>query len=282
MRDSRSRMHGKTMPYSDIRLAKRLERAEGRACIEFVEARRRLFPESGAEWIECGGAYAAFDGANSPITQTFGLGLFEELSPAILDEIERFFMDRGAPVVHEVSPVAGVAALDLLCARNYRPVEISNVLYQAIEKPAHKPSGPIRVRVVQPGELQLWTDISSRGWTSDHPELLEFFQQFGRLSSTRQSSVYFLADFEGKPGAAAVLCPHEGTALLGGAATIPELRHRGLQSALLRGRLCYAHEHGCDLASMVAEVGSESQRNAERNGFQIAYTRIKWQLSGVP
>jgi hypothetical protein len=29
---------------------------------------------------------------------------------------------------------------------------------------------------------------------------------------------------------------------------------------------------------MVAEVGSQSQRNAERKGFRIAYTRTKWRL----
>ena len=41
----------------------------------------------------------------------------------------------------------------------------------------------------------------------------------------------------------------------------------------------YAFDRGCDLAMMVAEVGSESQRNAERKGFRIAYTRTKWKLS---
>ena len=34
----------------------------------------RLHPESGATWIECAGAYAVFDGVNSPVTQSFGLG----------------------------------------------------------------------------------------------------------------------------------------------------------------------------------------------------------------
>jgi hypothetical protein len=40
----------------------------------------------------------------------------------------------------------------------------------------------------------------------------------------------------------------------------------------------YAFEHRCDLAMMVALPGSDSQRNAERRGFQVAYTRTKWQL----
>ena len=42
----------------------------------------------------------------------------------------------------------------------------------------------------------------------------------------------------------------------------------------------YAHQQGCDLAMMVAEAGSESQRNAERQGFRVAYTRMKWKLMG--
>jgi hypothetical protein len=29
---------------------------------------------------------------------------------------------------------------------------------------------------------------------------------------------------------------------------------------------------------IVAEPGSESQRNAERRGFRVAYTRLKWKL----
>ena len=82
---------------SDLALSRRLERAEGYACVQSAEARRRLFPDCGAEWIECTGAYAVFDSPHSPVTQSFGLGLFEELTAASLDRIDRFFFDRGAP-----------------------------------------------------------------------------------------------------------------------------------------------------------------------------------------
>src|ERR1700691_4915803 len=107
------------MHFSDLALSKRLERAEGHACVQYAEARRRLFPDSGAEWIECAGAYAVFDGGESPVTQTFGLGIFEEVSAEALEAIEGFFIERGAQVDHEVCPLAGVAALELLCARGY-------------------------------------------------------------------------------------------------------------------------------------------------------------------
>ena len=229
--------------------------------------------------MECSGACAVFDGIGSPVTQTFGLGIFEELTAASLDVIERFFLDRGAQVDHEVSPLVGVAALSLLCSRQYRPIEISNVMYRPAEKPAAEGHGNIRVRVTGPEEAQLWTDTSAKGWTHEHPELLGFFLQATAISSAREQSPCFLAEFDGQPGAAGVLCMHDGVALFGGSATIPELRRRGLQAALLQERMRYAFDHGCDLAMMVAEAGSDSQRNAERMGFKIAYTRLKWRLS---
>lgn len=80
----------------------------------------------------------------------------------------------------------------------------------------------------------------------------------------------------GELAAAAALSLHDGVALFAGAATVPEHRRRGLQAALLAERMHYALEQGYDLAMMVAEAGSSSQHNAERQGFRIAYTRLKW------
>jgi hypothetical protein len=266
------------MLFSDLALARRLERAEGYACQQYAAAHRRVFPDSHTEWLEYAGAYAVFDGIESPITQTFGLGLFEELTAASLDVIEKFFHDRSAPANHEVSPFAGVEALKLLCSRHYKPIETSSVMYKQIANPPAAISDAISVRVIGPEEAQLWSDTSAAGWAHEHPELLEFLKQAGVLCTARHNSPCFLAELNAQPGAAGALCLHEGVALFVGAATIPELRRQGLQGALLVERMRYAFEQGCDLAMMVAEVGGSSQRNAERQGFRIAYTRTKWQL----
>ena len=267
------------MLFANLALARRLERAEGYACLQFAEAQHRVFPDSGAEWMECAGAYAVFNGIDSPVSQTFGLGIFEDVTAASLDLIERFFFDRGSHVDHEVSPLAGVAALNLLCERRYRPLEISNVLYRSVEQSLPLDCPNISVRVTGPEEAQLWAGINARGWVQDHPELLESLLNFSALFSARDQSPCFLAEFNGQPGAAGVLSIHDRVALFGGASTIPELRRRGLQSALLQERMRYAFDHGCDLLMMVTEAGSNSQRNAERKGFRIAYTRTKWRLS---
>jgi len=229
--------------------------------------------------MESAGAQVVFNGVDSPVTQTFGLGLFEDLTDAALDTIERFFLDRGAHVDHKVSPLAGVAALRLLCARRYRPIEISSVMVRSVEQPASESPANIKVRAAAAEEAQLWAEISAKGWAHDHPELEAFIKKVAAIAFEREHGPCFLAELDGQTGAAGALWIRDGIALFSGAATVPEMRRRGLQSALLQERMRYAFDRGCDLAMMVAEAGSESQRNAERKGFRVAYTRIKWRLS---
>ncbi len=96
------------------------------------------------------------------------------------------------------------------------------------------------------------------------------------MSANKTSGHSFLAELDGTPIAAGGLTIHGGVALLAGASTVPEGRRQGAQNALLAARLRFAEEKGCDVAMMCALPGSASQRNAERQGFRIAYTRIKW------
>ena len=266
------------MTFSDLALSRRLERAEGHACAQYAGARRRLFPDCGSEWMECSGAFVVYDGGDSPVTQSFGLGLAEPLSAAVLDRVERFFLERGAPVQLEISPFVGAAAMELLCNRRYRPIEISSVLYRSLEPARSQLPANVRVRAISHQEAGLWNEVSTQGWVHDYPEFQEFFAQNAAVITAREHSHCFLAEIDGKPGAAGALCLHEGVALLAGAATVPELRRRGLQAALLEERMHFAFDRGCDLAMMVATAGSNSQRNAERQEFRIAYTRVKWRL----
>src|SRR5262245_58187264 len=108
------------MPFSDLSLSRRLELTEACSNVDFVEARAKLFPESRAEWINVAGAYAMFDGVKSPLTQTFGLGIFNPVTPSDLEKLEEFFRLRKAPVNHEVSPLADPDLLTLLNERGYQ------------------------------------------------------------------------------------------------------------------------------------------------------------------
>jgi hypothetical protein len=267
-----------TMILADLNLARRLERAEGYACAMSVEARARFAPGAAASWIEVDGAYAMYDAPGSPINQTFGLGLFEDTTAGGMNRIEAFFRERGEPVHHETSPVAGRGLLALLVDRGYRPIEYSSVMYRPLDSLGAQPRGAPVVRVIGPDEYDLWAGLMARAW-SDSSELGDVIYELCRVGAEAAGKKIFLAELDGIPVAGGALCLHGGVGLLAGAATVPEARRRGAQAALLDARLRYAAESGCDVAMMTAEhPGGGSQRNAERSGFRIAYTRVKYAL----
>jgi GNAT superfamily N-acetyltransferase len=266
-------------PLVDRALSQRLERAEGMANRRMIEARARLAPQTGAAWLESAGAYAMFDGAESPLTQTFCLGMFAVPTPESLDAIEGFYRARGVAVNQEVSPIADPSVFPLLVARGYHPIEFTSVMFRPIDieiaAPADNPD--IEVTRVIGDDDGRWAKTAAAGW-SEFVGLGDFLLDIGRVQAAADDAHRFMAILEGEPIAAGGLSLHGGVALLAGASTIPSARRRGAQQALLAARLRFAAAHGCDLAMMCALPGSGSQRNAERRGFRIAYTRTKWLL----
>jgi hypothetical protein len=252
-------------PFADVALARRLEQAEAVSNARFVEARGRLFPSSGACWIEVAGAYAMFDGVSSPATQTFALGMCQPATAGDLDRLERFFHERGAPAHHEVSPLADAATIALLAERGYHPFEFTSMLYQPIgaagdpQSLRHPPSAirNVSVREVAAGEADLYAKTAAEGWRE--AGYADFMLDIGRVSAHTDGLHLFVAELDGAAIAAGAMHLRDGIAHLAGASTVPEGRRLGAQLAL-----------------MGAAPGSGSQRNAERNGFRIAYTRLKW------
>jgi hypothetical protein len=270
------------MIYSDLTLSQKLERTEGRANADFVETRKQIFPESDATWIEVAGAYAMYDGIGSPLTQTFGLGIFENASGADLDKIESFFRERHSDVFHEVSPMTDPSLMFLLNGRGYKPVEMTSVMYREIDAASdssdeHKPG--LKARAIDESEADLWADTAASGWASEGEELADFIRQFGKIAARASGGHPFLAELDGRPIAAGGLQIYDDVCILAGAATVPDARRLGAQNELLKERLRYAAGVGCRFAMMCALPGSQSQKNAQKNGFNIAYTRTKWHLT---
>jgi len=267
---------------SDKELSRKLERTEARTNADFVETRARLEPESGAAWIDVAGVYAMFDGIESPLTQTFGLGLFNEITHAELDKLEAFFAEKNAPVFHEVSPMADASLIPLLNERGYQPIELTSVMYRTLGSDitgADSRNSSLSTRRINVDEIDLWARTSADGWRSEMEELAEFMFRFGQISTQCSGAYPFIAELEGSPISTGMLFVYDDVAMLAGASTVPEGRNRGAQSALLSARLRYARENGCSLAIMGASPGSQSQKNAQKNGFNIAYTRTKWCLA---
>jgi GNAT superfamily N-acetyltransferase len=182
-------------------------------------------------------------------------------------------------VFHEVCPLADQSAFALLSERGYKPLEFSNVLYRPIDPNLRLEASrneQVQVRLIDHREVDLWAQTAFEGW-KEFTEVADFLRDLGRVTA-RSRSLLFLAELESEAIAAGALSISDEVALLAGASTIPSARRQGAQLALLEQRLRYAATQGCTIAMMVTQPGSGSQRNAERHGFRIAYTRTKWQL----
>jgi GNAT superfamily N-acetyltransferase len=169
-----------------------------------------------------------------------------------------------------------MATIDLLITRGYRPVELTSVMYRPIDAaPGAPQSDAVRARLAAREEIELWASVAAEGW-SEFTEVAPLMRDLARVTARAERTQAFFAETEARPVATGAVAIYDGVALLAGASTIPTARNQGAQRALLQARLQHAASAGCDLAMMCAAPGSASQRNAERQGFRIAYTRIKW------
>jgi ribosomal protein S18 acetylase RimI-like enzyme len=88
-------------------------------------------------------------------------------------------------------------------------------------------------------------------------------------------AIRFFAEVDGGAVAcgAGLLIPEHGIVSLSGAGTLERYRRRGLQTALLQARMAEAARAGMEYAVIVTQGGTISQRNAQRLGFQVAYSK---------
>jgi GNAT superfamily N-acetyltransferase len=202
------------------------------------------------------------------------------VSDAELDALGEFFHSRKAPAAIELCPLVDMSLYEKFAARNYRLVEVSNVLLLDDLKAApiadKLPPG-VTVRIATPDESKLWTLTVAQGFAEHFPvtqAMLDLMEGF----YYRSTACCYLAFADGEIAGGAAVSADHGVCGLFGASTLPAYRRRGVQSALLAARLAWAREKGCDIAVSITQPGSISHRNIERSGFRVAYTRTKVSL----
>jgi GNAT superfamily N-acetyltransferase len=258
------------MIHAGLDLARRLEAFEALTGVACAEAHQRLNPGLGAAAMEVAGGFAIFVGAESPLTHAVGLGMRGEVGAGEMDRMETFYRARGAAVSLELCPLAGAWLVELLGARGYRVTEFNNVLVRPLAGP--EAQADPRVRLASADDEYLWTRTVGRGFL-EKDDLTAEEMDVGRAIWHMPGSRCYLAFGGGQAAAAGAMALHSGLAALFADSTLRGFRGAGLQSALIRERLRVAGEEGCDLAMAATLPGSISQRNYERNGFQVVYTR---------
>ena len=271
---------GRAPLFCDTAMAGRIERAEAQFIAQSSEAARRRTVTAGFV-IPIAGGVASFAGEGSPYNKVAGLGFAGLPDPAVLDDIERAFLMRGSPVQVELAHLADPALGALLTGRGYRLESFENVLGRDLSgglEPVLTPG--VEARRSGADEVEAWLDVVVEG--SVHPDTqgVPWHEEFSReaiIGAERDSAaagdVRYAALRDGVIVGGATMRMAEGVAQLTGAATAPAHRRRGVQTALLSARLADAAAAGCDVAVIITQPGSKSQQNAQRQGFDLLYTR---------
>jgi GNAT superfamily N-acetyltransferase len=266
--------------FCDTALAARIEAAEADLIARCSEAARRRSGRDGFATPIAGGV-ASFAGEGSPYNKVAGLGFGGVPDPAALDDIEQAFTAHGAPTQVELAHLADPEIGVLLSARGYQLESFENVLGRALTGELERVTPPgIEVRPSGEEEFAAWLDVVAEG--SVHPDTqgVPWHEEFPReviieaeLDSAEAGEVRYAALRDGVLAGGATMRQVDGIAQLTGAATVPEHRRRGIQTALLSARLADAAAAGCDVAVIIVQPGSKSQQNAQRQGFDLLYTR---------
>jgi len=222
------------MFFADLDLARRIEGVWGWLGVENARTLSRLYSQSGATTLAIGGGHAAFLGAGSHQTHV----LVHTLRSAEPDALAEMSL--------EAEPEAA---------------------------PQRSVSPEIRVTKVKPGEIGTWANFVLRCFFGgpEGPPAVLLEGAVAMVSIPAVSGWLVRGDDRVAGGGALVV--HDGLALICGDGTLPPLGSRRLQTTLLRVRLAEAQKEGCDLAVICTQPGSDSQRNAEREGFRVVYAR---------
>jgi GNAT superfamily N-acetyltransferase len=271
---------GRAPLFCDAALAGRIERVEVQLIAQSSEAARRRAGTAGFV-IPVAGGVASFAGQGSPYNKVAGLGFGGVPDPAALDGIEKAFAACGSPVQVELAHLADPAVGAVLAGRGYRLESFENVLGRALAGGSGRVMPPgVEVRPSGEEEFGTWLDVVAEG--SVHPDTqgVPWHEEFSReaiIGAERDSAaagdVRYAALRGGVIVGGATMRVSEGVAQLTGAATVPAHRRRGVQTALLSARLADAAAAGCDVAVITTQPGSKSQQNAQRQGFDLLYTR---------
>ena len=252
------------MTFADRALARRLEAAEA--------ANARGCAPTGALSMEIAGGCAIFAGAGSPLTQAVGIGLAGPVSPEELTQLESFFHSRGASVSIDLCPLADAGLLQTLGERGYRVAEFNNVLARRL--PGTEIVLTPRARPATADECDLWAHTVGCGFF-EQPEITTEEMNVGRAIFAMPGAHCYLATAgAGEPAGGGALAIHAGLATFFADSTTTPYRRQGLHRELISARLNEALAQGCDLATASTEAGSTSQRNYERAGFEVVYTRV--------
>ncbi|MBD7937220.1 GNAT family N-acetyltransferase [Cytobacillus sp. Sa5YUA1] len=194
----------------------------------------------------------------------------------LLDKIIDWYDEKHIPARFEIAPSHySRSLLKALHKRGFYQTDFHTTLYKQLPDTIKPVNHAIEIRTLRQDEFQTFADIYIQGFQMPS-FLLEDVAQNNAVLYPLPEWKFYLTLVNHEPAGIGVLFCNEKGANLAAAATLPAFRQKGGQSALIQQRMQHAQEIGCKWIAGQASYGSVSQRNMERAGMRVAYTKAIW------
>lgn len=267
------------MELSTQELKRLAELAEAHGTADFFRAAPAELTTEHGLYLEETSSFTAFVVKNTPSLRFYnnvmGLGVAALATEADLDHLLELYGEANLSFSLHLSPEAQPPELpQWLAARGLQHVGNSAKFYRGVETPSEI-STELRIELAKTERAADFTRIACYGRNEVVSTWLE-------ATIGRKNWWHYLAFTEENiPIAAGALYLDGPVGWLGWAATLPEYRRRGAQSALLNHRIREAVRLGChwlsvDTGEDTPEKPNSSYHNILKAGFQLAYLRPKY------
>jgi GNAT superfamily N-acetyltransferase len=186
-----------------------------------------------------------------------------------IDYCEHLYEQRDLPVLFRITPFVQPPDLEAaLVARGYEAFDTTLVQLMRLERPPALPA--VSDFVVTVPAADAFADAVALLQGSSPQQRDAYFE---RLKESPLHTRALLAHIDGRPVGVGTVMLEDGLAGVFSMATAPEMRARGVASALLASLLTWAWEHGATRAYL--QVDGENHRALavyRKFGFTTAYT----------
>jgi ribosomal protein S18 acetylase RimI-like enzyme len=186
-----------------------------------------------------------------------------------IDYCERLYEQRDLPVLFRITPFLQPPDLETaLAARGYDAFDTTLVQLMRLERPPETPDASDFV-VTAPAP-DAFADAVALLQGSSAQQRNAYFE---RLKESPLTTRALLAHVDGRPVGVGTVMLEDGLAGVFSMATAPDMRARGVASALLASLLTWAWEHGAAHAYLQVDASNHRALGVYRKfGFTTAYT----------
>ena len=211
------------------------------------------------------------------LNRVLGAGTIADLTPSLLDRIERHYASIGkATRIAVATGCVGASSLRVLERRGYRPARGAGVLVYVYDRP-RPPARPtvagLSIERVGPDLASAYSRTAYESFRERGPSFKAIVEAL--IRGRRRGLRAFLGRIDGEPAATGMLFDARPVGGLGNGSVRTKFRGRGLQSAMMAHRMADGWSRGYRLFFGETE-NPVSAHNMEDLGMRLLFTEIDW------